>query len=106
MNEILSLIMAFAIGISLGVIFFGGLWWTVQKVNKFKHPALWFLCSFLLRTALVILGFYLIGKGHWERMILCLLGFILARIIVNRLVQLRERKQTYSVKEGSHEPQS
>jgi len=107
MNEILSLALSFVTGISLGVMFFGGLWLTIQNGKGSKRPALWFFGSFLLRTGLVILGFYFIGNGHWERMMVCLLGFIMARIIiVKRRIQLSGRKQTHSVQEGSHESQS
>ena len=106
MNEILGLALAIVTGISLGVIFFGGLWWTVKKTNQFKRPALWFIGSFLLRTGVVLLGFYCIGNGHWERMIVCLLGFISGRIIVKQLIQLSEKKHTYPIQEGNHEPQS
>ena len=106
MNEILSLVLAFVAGISLGVIFFGGLWWTVQNGKGSKRPALWFFSSFLLRTGLVLLGFYFVENGHWERTIMCLLGFVMARIIAQHLVQLSGRKQTNSVQEGSHDTQS
>ena len=69
----------------LGGLFYGGLWWTVPSVLHAKQPALWFLASRLLRTAVVLVGFYYIGQGHWERLIACLLGFILAQFIVTRL---------------------
>ena len=47
MPETLSLMLALVTGISLGAIFFGGLWWTVQKGVPSKQPALWFLGSLL-----------------------------------------------------------
>ena len=106
MNEINSLSLTLVIGISLGIIFFGGLWWTVQKGTESKHPALWFTGSFLLRVGIVLLGFYFIGNRHWERMIVCLIGFILARIIVKQLIQMIGRKQTQSTQEDSNESQS
>jgi F1F0 ATPase subunit 2 len=31
MNETLTLVLAWVTGILLGAMFFGGLWWTVQK---------------------------------------------------------------------------
>ena len=38
-------------GALLGVFFFGGLWWTVQKGVASERPAFWFLGSLLVRTA-------------------------------------------------------
>jgi F1F0 ATPase subunit 2 len=101
MNETLSLAPAFVAGVLLGAIFFGGLWWTVRKGVSSKRPALWFFGSLLLRTSIALAGFYFIGRGHWERIVVCLLGFVLARLIVTRLTGAVE-KTIYSAKEAGH----
>jgi F1F0 ATPase subunit 2 len=87
----------------LGAIFFGGLWWTVRKGVLSKQPALWFLGSLLLRTGIILAGFYVVSGGHWERLLLCLLGFIMTRLIVTRLTQMAE-KPPYVAQEASHAP--
>ena len=79
MNEFLSLALALAAGVLLGAIFFGGLWWTVRKGVSSKQPALWFFGSLLLRMSIALAGFYFVSGGHWERLLLCLLGFVMAR---------------------------
>ena len=103
MNEILSLAPALVAGVLLGAIFFGGLWWTVRKGVASKEPALWFFGSLLLRTSIALAGFYYIARGHWERLLVCLLGFIIARLIVTRLTRAAE-KPTYLAQEASHAP--
>jgi F1F0 ATPase subunit 2 len=85
MNEFLTLSLALVAGLLLGGIFFGGLWWTVRKGVLSKQPALWFLGSLLLRTVIILAGFYSVSGGHWERLLACLLGFVMARFIVTRL---------------------
>ena len=85
MTDILTLALALVVGLLLGAIFFGGLWWTVRKGLSSKRPVLWFLGSLLLRTGIVLTGFYFVCAGHWERLMVCLLGFIMARFIVMRL---------------------
>jgi F1F0 ATPase subunit 2 len=105
MNETLSLVLALVSGVLLGAVFFGGLWWTVLKGLSSKQPALWFLGSLLLRTSLALAGFYLIARGHWERLLVCLLGFVMARLIVTRLT-LALAKPTYVAQEASHAPYS
>ena len=85
MNETLTLVLALVTGVLLGAMFFGGLWWTVRKGVSSKRPALWFLGSLLLRTSIALAGFYFIARGHWERLLVCLLGFVIARLIVTRL---------------------
>lgn len=74
-------------GTGLGVLFFGGLWWTVRHAATSPMPARWFVGSFVLRTALVLAGFYAIGVGQPARMGLCLLGFLVARAVVVRVTR-------------------
>lgn len=80
----LPLLLAFALGVILGILFFGGLWWTVARGMGSRHAAVWFLFSLLARTSAVMLGFYLVGSGSWEKLAACLAGFVLARLIVTR----------------------
>jgi F1F0 ATPase subunit 2 len=82
MNEILSSILVWAAGVALGMLFFGGLWWTVRKGVSAKNPALWFTGSSLIRTGIVLAGFYFIASRHWDRLLLCLLGFTMAAVII------------------------
>jgi F1F0 ATPase subunit 2 len=90
MNEVFRLIAALGAGLLLGAFFFGGLWWTVQKGLSARRPALWFLGSMMLRTGIAISGFYLASGGHWERLLMCLLGFFIMRHVVTRLTRLPE----------------
>jgi F1F0 ATPase subunit 2 len=82
MSEIPYMILALIGGMLLGVIFFGGLWLTVKKIIKSKTPALLMLSSFIFRIVIVLVGFYIIGLGDWKKLIICLIGFIIARFVV------------------------
>ena len=82
MNEWLMLALAWMAGLLLGAIFFGGLWWTVRLGVASRRPALLFLGSLLLRTVVVVAGFYFVGDGHWQRLLACLFGVVIARFIV------------------------
>ena len=103
MADALRLVLALVTGLLLGAIFFGGLWWTVRKGFSSRQPALWFCGSLLLRTSIALTGFYFIACGHWERLLLCLLGFVLARLIVTRLTRA-VGKPIYLAQEVSHAP--
>jgi F1F0 ATPase subunit 2 len=94
MNETLSLALALVTGILLGVIFFGGLWWTVRKLVSSKQPALWFFASVLLRTSITLAGFYFMGRGHWDRLLVCLFGFVMARVFVTQLSRVEDKPCT------------
>jgi F1F0 ATPase subunit 2 len=84
MIEVLVAILSLLAGLVLGTIFFGGLLWTVRKGVVAKQPALWFLGSLLLRMSVVLVGFAFVSGGHWERLAICLVGFIAARFVVTR----------------------
>ena len=100
MREPLNLMLALLLGSVLGAAFFGGLWWTIRKGVSSKVPALWFLGSILLRTTITVVGFYLIGRGDWHRLLACLLGFLLARALATRLTRPQPEKSTPLVKAG------
>jgi F1F0 ATPase subunit 2 len=103
MNETLLLAPAFVTGVVLGAMFFGGLWWTVRKGVASRQPALWFFSSLALRTSSALAGFYFVGHGHWERLLVCILGFVIARRIVTRLTRA-EGKPVYRTQEAGHAP--
>lgn len=91
MNEPLGLASALVAGVLLGGFFFGGLWWTVRKAVSSRQPALWFLGSMLLRTGIVLSGFYFVSEGDWKRLLASLLGFIIARLVVTRLIRAAQQ---------------
>jgi F1F0 ATPase subunit 2 len=56
----------------------------------FPQAGLWFSGSFLVRTAVVLIGFYFAAQGDWRRMAGCVAGFLGARLCVVRLTRLKE----------------
>jgi F1F0 ATPase subunit 2 len=107
MNDIPALALALFAGALLGVFFFAGLWWSVQKGVTSEWPALWFLGSLLLRTGVILAGFYFVAQGHWSRLVASLLGFVIARVIVvRRITHAPAEEQTQSEKETNIAPYS
>ncbi len=85
MNEIIGLLPALLTGVLLGIIFFGGLWFTVRLGLRSKMTALIFTGSFIVRMAIILLGFYYIGASSWQKMLVCLGGFLIARVVITRI---------------------
>lgn len=77
----------FAAGLGLGAFFYGGLWWTVQRLPAIRYPAMWMLSSFVLRTGVTTAGLYLLMAGDWRRLALAVGGMLLARFEGIRLMQ-------------------
>lgn len=82
MNDLGELVLAGLTGILLGVFYFGGLWLTVRRLPRSASPELLLLGSFVTRTAIVLVGFYLVMAGRWERLLVCAVGFILVRFLL------------------------
>lgn len=104
MNEVLLLALSLSAGMLLGTIFFGGLWWTVRKGVSSEQPAFWFFGSLLMRMSIVLAGFYFVAGGHWERLLLCLAGFVIARMVVTRLTRSAADNQSVPVQEARYAP--
>ena len=104
MSEFLSLATTLVAGVLLGAFFFGGLWWTVRRGVSSEWPALWFFGSLLVRMSITLTGFYFVGQEHWERWLLCLLGFVLARLVAGLLTRLSGESQTGPAQEISYAP--
>ena len=81
-HSLLLLVIPFALGIGLGMFYFGGLWVTVQRLPATSWPALLTLGSFWLRSAVCGWGFYWVMDGQWERLAACFLGFLTTRSVL------------------------
>ena len=76
-------------GLTVGAVYFGGLWWTTRRLPECKRPGLTMLASLALRMSMVVGGFYLLSLfGRWEPMAAGLVGLIVARLATVRHVKL------------------
>jgi F1F0 ATPase subunit 2 len=87
MLEIAPLMLAFLVGVLVGAVFFGGLWWTVRRALLSNLAGVWFAGSFLIRTAIALGGFYVAGQGDWRRLVSSVAGFLVARLLVVQLTR-------------------
>ena len=85
MNDIYTLLLVAAAGGVLGIFYFGGLRWTLCKSLTSRAAAVWFSLSFLLRSSVCLYGIYWVGANDFVRILVCLGGFTVARIIVMKL---------------------
>ena len=83
--SILEGITMFCAGVALGLLFFGGLRWTIQRLPHTRHPMALALGSLLVRTALVVGAILWIGQGIWQRYVAILAGILVARVAAVRV---------------------
>ena len=86
-------IIAFIIGLGLGLFYFGGLWLTVQQLPVNRHPYRLMLFSFLFRLGVSMFVLSLIVGGNTKlynviSLLACCLGFLIVRTIAIMLIQL------------------
>ncbi len=86
MTELLTGLLAALGGLVLGLFYFAGLWFTLQRLPGHPHPALWVAGSFILRLAVSASGFYLIlgPDRSLTRLGIALLAFLAVRVMLVR----------------------
>lgn len=82
--RMITIIFIFFVGVLAGYFFFGGLLWTVRKINHTKNPAILFLFSFLFRTAILLMLIYWIMADDWKCILPFLPGFAICRFFLIR----------------------
>ena len=86
-QEIPWLLVAFVVGAVLAVIRFTGLWLTVKRLPRARHPAAFTLSSHFVRLLVTLGGFVVVAwGGHWPRLIAGLIGFIVGRMVLTRIL--------------------
>ena len=97
MTDAVPTLLAVLAGAGLGAIYFGGLWWTVRRASTFRRPAVSMLASVLVRMSMALGGFYLVAGDSWQRLLLCLLGFLVGRAAVSRQVRAATRNDATGI---------
>ena len=82
LSTMIILMMSFAAGLVLGAFYFVALWRTVNRLSSTTSPVRLMLGSLILRLAVVTAGFYFVMGGHWERLAVAMLGFVVIRKIL------------------------
>jgi F1F0 ATPase subunit 2 len=80
------LFIAGATGLGLGLLFFAGLWLTVNRIPLTRHPIFLILASLLLRFAPALAGLLLVLHGYWPNALAYLAGISAARFAVSKAV--------------------
>lgn len=87
----------FIVGLILGVVYFGGLYLSVQMINTAKHPSLIMVLSFAIRMIILVTAFFFIAKNGIKHILLALVAVMLVRLVMT----LKLKDQTAnSVKKG------
>lgn len=73
---------------ALGGVFFGGLWWTVQRLPEAERPFRLYFGSLVIRLGTASLGFVvLLLLTDWPQLVAALIGFLLSRLILTMSIR-------------------
>lgn len=79
-----SLLWSVAAGSLVGVLFFGGLWWTVRQLTHAKHASFMLVVSFVLRAMAMMGVGYAVCGDDFLLIFGYLSGFIISRSLILR----------------------
>ena len=74
-----------AAGLVLGGLYFAGLWWTLERLGRWRQPAVALGVSFFVRAALLMSALLWITGGRPLPIIAALVGFWVSRFIFCRV---------------------
>lgn len=69
-------------GAIVSLLYFAGLWWTVQRIAGARHPLALLALSFVFRAALAAGALWLMMQGEIVRLLVALAAFLLVRAAV------------------------
>ena len=81
------MIIGFLGGTVLGVLFFGGLYYSVGRLTQAKYPALMMMISTVIRMAILLAGVYLLVDGDFRKILAALVGIVLAKFAILFIVE-------------------
>lgn len=81
MSMPILLVMQCVAGAIIGVLYFGGLWLTLNKLTGTRQWGLWLGVSFLVRATMAVAGFWILGAGDWRRLLALATGFTIVRFL-------------------------
>lgn len=75
-----------AVGMVLGLFYYGSLWLVLQRLTQISRPAIWMGLSFLARTLALVLVLYLLFADSWQQLLVAVLGMLAMRtVLVQRI---------------------
>lgn len=103
-NEIIQFLLSVIAGTLVGILYFGGLYYTLHRVTSGKGGALFTVFSFIVRLA--VLGAALVGIAlawGWPQLLAAGASAILVRVVMARRIKAGLNGETGEIEtEGEH----
>jgi len=86
MSNLITVLEYVIAGVGMGLFYFGGLWATLQNLDKRTHPYLLLVSSFLIRVVILLVSLVLIIQLDWFALLGGLIGFFSIRFLLVYLI--------------------
>ena len=73
---------SFLIGLGIGLIYFGGLYWSTEKIESVKSPAFLMVGSMIIRMAILLFGLYYLAQSGYQSILAGFIGIMMVRFIM------------------------
>lgn len=95
--DVIALALGLVAGVLLGLVFFGGLWWTTQRLATSSRLGLLLSVSLVVRVVVLAAGLFLLARIGGGALLLGAFGLLATRLGLTRLaVQGRLRQPATS----------
>ena len=84
---------AIGCGILIGLLYFGGLWWTVNQLPETERPLAFYLTSVVVRMAIIAACLVLTLQFGVAHLVLAVVGFFAARLFLVYRSSIPKRTQ-------------
>ncbi|HZK10662.1 MAG TPA: ATP synthase subunit I [Clostridia bacterium] len=76
------MMISFLSGLFIGVIYFGGLYYSTHKIKAVRNPGLFMALSLLIRMGILLVGLYYLAQRGYKSILLGFIGIMLIRFIL------------------------
>lgn len=84
MQRVTLFLVGVPLGLVVGLVFFGGLWWTTQRLALTRRPGLLLTTSLFVRLATLAVCLVVVARFDGAALIGVLGGLIATRIVMTR----------------------
>ena len=88
-SDLIAILIGLAAGCLLGLVYFGGLWWTTRQLSSTPHPGPFVMASFVTRLGVLAAGLFATAQLGVASLGMAVVGLLFVRQLMIRHVQVR-----------------
>ena len=82
--DLMAYVPALLGGLLTGLLYYGGLWWTLQRLADTQRPGLLLGMSFLARTVIALAALFWFTDLQLPQILVFMVAFVIMRLVLTR----------------------